>query len=57
MSSIDDAELYLEEYYKHRNAGDDPMNAELRIVEQGCPSELARQIREAAGEGDEKWND
>jgi hypothetical protein len=43
-----DAELYLEEFYRHLNAGDDRMNARLRIIEAGCPVAAAEAIEKAA---------
>jgi len=46
--SFQNAELYLEEFYKHLERGDDRMNAKLRIIEQGCPPDVADQIDAAA---------
>lgn len=44
-------EMYRAEFVKHVEAGDDEMNAELRIVEQGCPPVLAARIRCEEGSG------
>lgn len=39
-------ELYRSEFQKHVEAGDDFMNAKLRIIESGCPVDVADRIEE-----------
>ena len=46
----ENAELFRNRFYQHLEAGDDAMNARCRIVEEGCPVELADQLEEEAEE-------
>jgi hypothetical protein len=43
--------LYNAEYIRHRKLGDDPMNARLRLMEQGATREEAEQAQYQADEG------
>lgn len=45
--------LYLERYYVHRERGDDPMNARLRLLEEGATEEESLAVQDAAGENDD----
>jgi hypothetical protein len=36
--------LYTAQYRRHVENGDDSMNAKLRIIEEGCPVDLAERI-------------
>ena len=40
-----DKEVYAQEFAEHLDNGDDYMNAHARIVEQGCPVEVADEIQ------------
>lgn len=51
--TYEDACLYLEKYKQCRDAGDDEMNARLRIVEDGCPVLLSEDIQRAFMENDD----
>lgn len=46
-------EMYRAEFVSHIEKGDDETNAELRIVEQGCPPAIAAQIRREEGDDEE----
>jgi len=50
-------ELYNAQYLKHREAGDDPMNARLRLIEEGASLEMANAAQAAAGETDDSDED
>lgn len=39
-----DRAMYRDQFENHMAAGDDAMNAELRIVEEGCPLDVAKGI-------------
>jgi hypothetical protein len=43
--------MYAVEFDQHMRAGDDEMNAKLRIIEQGCPTEWADVIAREFGDG------
>lgn len=51
MATADSNSLYRDEFLRHMDAGDDPENARLRIIEQGCPIELAAAIEKELSEG------
>jgi len=46
-------ELYNAEYVSHRENGDDPMNARLRLMEQGASLQMSIVAQLAAGETDD----
>jgi len=50
-------ELYNAQYLKYREAGDDPMNARLRLMEDGASLEAANAAQVAAGETDDSEDD
>ena len=50
---MEDQQVYNAEYVKHRMAGDDPMNARLRLIEQGASVEESLAAQEAFSESDD----
>ena len=48
-----DQDLYDAEYARCRAAGDDPMNARLRLLEHGASDDMALAAQRAAGETDD----
>jgi chromosome condensin MukBEF MukE localization factor len=52
---LENAALFAVEFDRCVRAGDDTMNAKLRIIEQGCPVDLAEKIAKEFGDenGDE----
>jgi chromosome condensin MukBEF MukE localization factor len=50
-----DKELYITRYIEHMEKGDDPETARLRIIEEGCPIPLAKEIEQE--EGDEECDE
>lgn len=54
---LDTANIYVEQYAAHREAGDDSENARMRIIEEGCPVSVALKIQAAFGETDEEDSD
>lgn len=48
-----DLDIYRAEYRHHLEAGDDPMNARLRIMEQGATPEEADAVEALEGWDDE----
>lgn len=43
-------DIYTQRWHEHVEAGDDEMNATLRIIEEGCPVELANEIEMEEGD-------
>jgi len=50
-------DLFNAEYLRHREAGDDPVMARLRLMEQGASPETARAAQAEAGETDDTDED
>lgn len=50
---LENAALFAVEFDRHVRAGDDVLNAKLRIIEQGCSVELAETIAREFGDDDE----